>query len=95
MGVVLVHLGYVMTARSTIRSAFTFSPFSNKWLLGGVAFTVIADLLIVYLPVFNNVFRTVAFPAEWWPFVLIGLPAGFLIPELEKLIRREKRRKRS
>jgi hypothetical protein len=63
--------------------------------LGGVAFTVIADLLIVYLPVLNNVFRTVAFPAEWWPFVLIGLPAGFFIPELEKLIRREKRRKRS
>jgi magnesium-transporting ATPase (P-type) len=94
MGVVLVHLGYVMTARSTIKSAFTFSPFSNKWLLGGVAFTVIADLLIVYLPVFNNVFRTVAFPAEWWPFVLIGLPAGFLIPELEKLVRRKMQRKR-
>ncbi len=34
MTVILVHLGYVMTARSTTESAFSFSPFSNKWLLG-------------------------------------------------------------
>ncbi len=88
MSVILVHLGYVMTARSTTKSAFTFSPFSNKWLLGGIAFTIIADLLIVYLPSLNSVFRTAPFPAEWWPFVLVGLPAGFLIPELEKLVRR-------
>jgi magnesium-transporting ATPase (P-type) len=95
MGVILVHLGYVMTARSTTKSAFTFSPFSNKWLLGGIAFTIIADLLIVYLPTLNNVFRTVAFPVEWWPFVLIGLPAGFFIPELEKFVRRKIQRKQN
>ena len=88
MSVVLVHLGYVITARSTTKSAFTFSPFSNKWLLGGIALAIISDLLIVYLPALNNVFRTVAFPIEWWPFVLFGLPAGFFIPELEKLARR-------
>lgn len=95
MSVILVHLGYVITARSTTKSAFTFSPFSNKWLLGGMAFTIIADLLIVYLPALNHVFRTVAFPIEWWPFVLIGLPAGFFIPELEKLVRRRVQRKQS
>jgi Ca2+-transporting ATPase len=95
MGVILVHLGYVMTARSTTKSAFTFSPFSNKWLLGGIAFTIIADLLIVYLPALNGIFRTVPFPANWWPFVLAGLPAGFFIPELEKLVRRKLQRGRS
>jgi Ca2+-transporting ATPase len=89
MSVVLVHMGYVITARSTTKSAFTFSPFSNKWLLGGIAITVIADLLIVYLPALNNVFRTVAFPVHWWPFVIIGLPAGFFVPELEKFVKRK------
>jgi len=88
MSVILVHLGYVMTARSTTKSAFTFSPFSNKWLLGGIALTIVADLLIVYLPALNSVFRTAPFPAAWWPFVLIGLLVGFFIPELEKLVRR-------
>lgn len=90
MSIVLVHLGYVMTARSASKSAFTFSPFTNKWLLGGIAFTIVADLLIVYLPALNGVFKTAPFPAEWWPFVLIGLPAGFFIPELEKLVRRKR-----
>jgi len=94
MSVVLVHLGCVITARSTTKSAFTFSPFSNKWLLGGIAITVIADLLIVYLPALNNVFRTVAFPAHWWPFVIIGLPAGFFVPELEKFVRRKLQEKK-
>ena len=88
MSVILVHLGYVITARSTIKSAFTFSPLSNKWLLAGMAITIVANLLIIYLPGLNAVFRTAPFPVSWWPFVLIGLPAGFLIPELEKFIRR-------
>ncbi len=88
MSVVLVHLGYVMTARSIQNSGFTINPFSNKWLLGGIAFTIVADLLIVYLPALNNVFKTVPFPSSWWPFVLIGLPAGFFVTELEKFVRR-------
>ncbi|GAH09370.1 unnamed protein product, partial [marine sediment metagenome] len=58
MTVVGVHIGYIFTARSTFGSAFTFSPFSNKWILGGVAITIIIDLMIVYLPALNNVFRT-------------------------------------
>jgi P-type Ca2+ transporter type 2C len=93
MSVVLVHLGYVMTARSIHNSGLTINPFSNKWLLGGIAFTVVTDLLIVYLPALNSVFKTVPFPASWWPFVLIGLPAGFFVPELEKYLRRRLRRK--
>ncbi|MFH1382384.1 MAG: HAD-IC family P-type ATPase [Chloroflexota bacterium] len=95
MSVILVHLGYVMTARSTTRSAFTFSPFSNRWLLGGIVFTLIADLLIVYLPALNSVFRTSPFPAYWWPFVLVGLPAGFFVPEIEKWVRRRRQKVRS
>ena len=89
MTVVFVHIGYIFTARSTFGSAFTFSPFSNKWVLGGVAVTIIVDLMIVYLPALNTVFRTAAFPASWWPYILIGLPVGFFVTELEKLIRRQ------
>jgi len=95
MTVVLVHIGYIFTARSTFGSAFTFSPFSNKWVLGGVAITIIVDLLIVYTPFMNNIFRTAAFPADWWPYILLGLPAGFFVPELEKLIRRRLKKSKS
>jgi magnesium-transporting ATPase (P-type) len=84
--VVMVHLGYVFTARSTKGSAFTFSPFGNRWLLGGVAATILFNLAIVYSPMLNALFRTAPFPTEWWPFVLLGFPAGFLVPEIEKAI---------
>ena len=89
MSVVCVHVGYVMTARSTFKSAFTFSPFSNRWILGGVTLTIIIDLMIVYIPFLNSIFRTAPFPTEWWPYILLGLPIGFLVPELDKLIRRK------
>jgi len=95
MSVVMVHIGYIMTARSTFGSAFTFSPFSNKWILGGIAITIIVDLMIVYVPFMNNIFRTAAFPTDWWPYILLGLPVGFLIPELEKLVRRQLRKRRA
>ena len=94
MAVVFVHVGYVMTARSTFKSAFTFSPFTNKWILLGVSLTIIIDLAIVYVPALNSVFRTAPFPAAWWPFVFLGLPVGFLVPEIEKFIRSQLQKKK-
>ena len=95
MTVVAVHIGYIFTARSIFGSAFTFNPFSNKWVLGGVAVTIIIDLMIVYVPFMNTIFRTAAFPAEWWLLIIIGLPVGFFIPELEKLVERRLRRRKA
>jgi magnesium-transporting ATPase (P-type) len=86
MMIVMVHLGYVFTARSVSGSAFTFSPFGNRWLLLGVVLTVIFNGSMVYVPFMNELFRTAPFPAEWWLFVVLGLPAGFLFPEAEKAI---------
>ena len=89
MTVVFVHVGYIFTARSTFGSALTFSPLTNRWVLGGVAITIIIDLMIVYVPFMNTIFRTTAFPASWWPYIMVGIPIGFFIPELEKLVRRK------
>jgi magnesium-transporting ATPase (P-type) len=60
--VLLVHFGFVMSARSVDRSAFRFSP------LGAL-------------------FRTAAFPAEWWWWILPCLLPGFVVLELDKLAR--------
>jgi len=88
MSVVLVHVGFIFTARSVTKSAFNFSPFSNKWVLIGVATTIVLDVMIVYVPFLQNVFRTAAFPAEWWPLILLALFPGFLAVELEKLLKK-------
>jgi magnesium-transporting ATPase (P-type) len=89
MSVVMVHLGYVFTARSVYRSAFTFSPFANKWLLVGAIVTLLVNMMIVYVPFMQNIFRTKAFPVDWWPLILAGLPIGFLIVEVEKYLRKQ------
>ncbi len=84
----LLHLGFLATARSIYDSAFTFSPFSNKWVLLGMGLTIGCQLLIVYVPFLQTVFRTAAFPAEWWLIVGLGLFPGFIAVEIEKFIRK-------
>jgi len=87
---IMVQLFYLFTARSIRESAFTFNPFSNKWVLIGAAVTVGLQLLIVYsYPLFGiSPFRTAPFPAEWWiPIILVSVLCFFIV-ELEKLLRR-------
>ncbi|MFH1639895.1 MAG: HAD-IC family P-type ATPase [Chloroflexota bacterium] len=93
ISVTMVHIGYLLTARSTLKTAFSLNPFANRWILGGVAITIAANLAIAYVPLMNDIFRTAAFPAGWWPYILLGLPAGFLIPEIDKLVGRKFRKK--
>jgi magnesium-transporting ATPase (P-type) len=84
----LLHLGFLATARSVHRSAFTFSPFSNPWVLAGMGVTILCQLLIVYVPVLQVVFRTAPLPLEWWPVILLGLFPGFIGVEIDKALRR-------
>jgi len=86
--VMLVHICYIFTARSITESAFKFSPFSNKWVLIGVAVTLALQLTIIYTPKYIgiNPFRTAPLPAEWWiPMILVSLPMFFII-EFEKFL---------
>lgn len=88
--IVLVQLSYLVTARRITASAFTFSPFSNRWLLLGAFTTLGLQVLIVYAqPLFGfSPLRTEPFPAEWWLYIALAALPGFLVIELEKLVRR-------
>ena len=85
--VLLVHFGFVMSARSVYESAFTFNPFSNKWLLAGILISILTRLLPTLVPSIAALFRTAEFPLEWWPVLLPCLLPGFLLLELDKYIR--------
>lgn len=89
VGIQFLHLGFLATARSITKSAFTFSPFSNKWALLGMGITLINALLIIYVPFFKTLFRTAAFPNAWWPIIILALFPGFIVVEIEKLLRRQ------
>jgi Ca2+-transporting ATPase len=51
-------LGHVMAIRSDWKSIFKLGIFSNKSLLGAIAITVSLQLMIIYLPFFNIIFKT-------------------------------------
>jgi Ca2+-transporting ATPase len=87
MTVMMVHVFYLITARSLTRSVFAMNPFSNRWLIVGISATIGLHLLIVYvLPLVNiNPLRVEAFPGSWWLIIIaVSLPAVFII-EIEKL----------
>jgi len=93
----LVHIFYLLTARSLTVSAFKVNPFSNKWVAGGIAVTVMLQLILVYvLPHTGfNPLRTAPFPVEWWPFLILPALLGLFIVELEEfLVEHFKRRSR-
>jgi magnesium-transporting ATPase (P-type) len=86
--VLLVHFGFVMSARSVYKSAFSFSPFSNHWLLLGILVSCLARLAPTLSPAIGSLFRTVPFPADWWWWILPCILPGFIVLELDKLLRR-------
>ncbi len=92
---IMVQLIYLFTARAILESAFTFSPFSNKWVLAGAGATLGLQLLIIYSePLFGiSPFRTAPFPIIWWLPILVISFLGFLAIEFEKYLRRQSLRR--
>lgn len=84
--VILVHVFYLVTARSIYDSAFSFSPFSNKWILLGITAILSSLLMIIYLEPLEFIFRTTAIPLDWWPLIILFALPGFLVIELEKFL---------
>ena len=88
--VLMAHFGFVFSARAVHKSAFTFSPFTNKWLWLGVMASLTTRLLPTFFPAANALFKTAPFPMNWWPYILICLLPGFIGLEIDKFIRRRK-----
>ncbi|MFC2001122.1 cation-translocating P-type ATPase [Chloroflexota bacterium] len=94
INIMLIHIFYLLTARSLTKSAFRMNPFSNKMVVAGIGITVIIQLALVYvLPqVGFSPLRTAPFPVEWWPFIiLLALPGLFAVELEEFLVERFKR----
>jgi magnesium-transporting ATPase (P-type) len=82
--ILLAHFGYVVSARHIYKSAFTFNPFSNKWLIGGILGSIGIRLIPTFIPETAIWFRTAEFPVEWWPIILLAIIPSFLMIEVHK-----------
>ena len=86
----LFQLFDVYNCRSRRHSAF-HGLFANKWLIVAVAFSLLTHVLVIYLPVLQAAFHTVALSATDW-LVATGVASTLLIGmELAKMVLRTKR----
>lgn len=81
-------LGHVMAVRSDRTFLFRQGLWSNKPLLISVGFTLILQLGVIYIPLFNEIFRTQPLDLKELLFCTVMGLVVFHAVELEKLVRR-------
>jgi P-type Ca2+ transporter type 2C len=85
-------MGHVFAIRSETRSLFQQGLFSNMPLFGAVALTFLLQMAIIYIPVFNPIFRTQPLSLNELGITLALSLIVFFAVELEKVIKRRKSR---
>jgi Ca2+-transporting ATPase len=81
-------LGHVMAVRSDRTFLFRQGLWSNKPLLISVGFTLILQLGVIYIPLFNEIFRTQPLDLKELLFCTVMGLVVFHAVEMEKLVRR-------
>ncbi len=67
---VLSQLIHVFECRSENHSIFEINPFTNIYLLAAVLISVLMLLGIIYIPLFQNIFKTTALGIGQWLFIV-------------------------
>ena len=81
-------LGHVMAIRSDRESVFNAGFFSNKPMLLAIALTSGLQLLVIYLPFFNDIFKTEPLTLRELALILAISSIVFVAVEIEKLFKR-------
>lgn len=86
-------LGHVMAIRSEGESIFKTGIFSNKPMLWALSITVTLQLMVIYTPFFNKIFRTQPLTLYELGITILVSAIVFWAVEIEKWIKRNKKRK--
>ncbi|MBF0264398.1 MAG: HAD-IC family P-type ATPase [Gammaproteobacteria bacterium] len=85
--IMFAHVGYLISARSIDKSAFTMNPFGNLWIIAGISLGILTHAMATYIPVVAEVMKLAPFPVEWWPWVLCSFFMPLLAIEVLKMLR--------
>jgi Ca2+-transporting ATPase len=75
--------------RSVRRSAFS-GMFDNKWLIAAVALSLVMHVLVVYVPVLQTAFHTVALSATDWLIAVVVAATLLVVMEITKAVLRSR-----
>lgn len=79
-----------LSVRSLEKSIFSYSFFSNKYLIQGIGIGLILMALAIYVPFLQSLFDTVALPPQWVGGVIVLGIANILLIECGKYIFRRR-----
>jgi Ca2+-transporting ATPase len=85
-----VQLGNALSVRSVYHSLFSSRIFANKELWGAIVLTVILQMLIVYVPFLQSIFKTTALAWNAMTAILIATVGSVLCIELLKYLNKRK-----
>jgi Ca2+-transporting ATPase len=78
----------VGNARSSIRSLFRMSPFSNRVLFAAVIAAIIVHVGALYVPLTQFVLRVEPIPLDIWPRIILVASTILAVVEVHKWLRR-------
>jgi Ca2+-transporting ATPase len=92
--VVTTQIGNLFAQRTERTSALRLPWFNNRMLWIGIVSELLIVSLIIYVPVFQQIFGTASFPLVNWVFLFAWTPSLLLADEFRKTLlrRREKER---
>lgn len=79
-------LFYVFSIKSLDKSIFKINPFKNKYLNASVLLGIFMQLIAIYLPVFNNLLRTVPLGWKEWEIIFAFILLVIICIEIFKAI---------
>lgn len=92
--VVITQIGNLFAQRTEQISVFRVHLFNNPLIWVGIATELIFIGLIIYVPIFQQIIGTAAFPLENWLFLLAWTPSLLLVDELRKALQRRQQLRR-
>jgi len=81
---------YLFNCRSMYLSMFKLGVFANGWLIVGVVLMLLSQLLFIYTPFMNELFKTAPLGLEEWLIVLLCGVIIYTAVEIEKRFRYKK-----
>ena len=82
-------LGHVIAIRSNRASIFSIGLFSNKPMVFALLITIALQLMVIYLPFFNDVFRTQPLSLRELGITVAASSIIFWAVEIEKMFKRK------
>ncbi len=83
---VMAQLFFVFSCRSEKYSIVEINPFSNIYLLLSVILSFGMQLMVIYIPFFQNIFKTTLLAKGEWAFIILVSGGSTLIVEFAQLI---------